>query len=285
MVQVHLSPPMKNVKNFRCADHLGGLDEKYLYERDGKTYMFKTARLKPAISGSNEPAPYKAFASVAASKVHKIIEPNAAIDVFAETLPVDGKDVFGCSVEIIPTKNFPNYIRDGKINPEYAKLIPQLLREFVVDYITSNKDGDLILGKDGIVRGVDKTQCFRYASGPKSRKLERSYELALPTEDYHSVDFSVIDTYIKRIEAVPTEQYMEIWKEYIESVKGFKPFMAEHIKNTKLDLRANLYDFIANVLSANPGFSRGAKKTKIDVQPQQKPVIKTRRRDTLGNHS
>ena len=274
------------VKNFRSGSHLGGLDEKYLYEKDGKTYMFKTARLKPEISGTNEPAPYKAFASVAASKVHNIVEPAAAIDVFTESFKINGEDVFGCSIEMIPTQDFPNMYKgergtfeySEKVNPKYIKLIPQLLREFVVDYATSNRDGDLILGSDGIVRGVDKTQCFRYASGPESRKLTRAYELNLPAEcNYNQIDFSQIETYIKRIEAVPTEQYLEIWGNYIDSVKGFKPFIAEHIKNTKVDLRANLHDFITNVLNTNPGFSRETKKKKSSLSGNSKEVEASRR--------
>ena len=249
---------------------MGGLGEKHTYiGEDGKTYLFKHATTKGMGCAPGKPCPVKAYASEAGYKIQNIVDPDTAIKCFAETINIDGFETFGSSQEIIETQPTGDIF-----SQEHA---PHMLREFVTDWLLSNYDcnsGNFIKDKDGVLRGIDKEQSFKYIAKKDAQQPNLDFDPE-GTFSYKrffrkhmsgdiNIDFSELETYISRVEAIPTEEYMEIFAGYINEVKsysntfnpGYGEYVESLIKSRKENLRVQMYDFVKNTLKSEPGFER-----------------------------
>ena len=139
---------------------LGGTGEMFRYSDGSDTYLFKPAYRK----GTHIEEPHRAYAQELGYEIQKLVDPQSAIE--CKVVKIDG--VFGAiqreiDVDKERTKDILEFqIAKKRLPEEYIK---SLMREYIIDYLLCNYDSharNFIVGKDGILRGVDKEQAFKY---------------------------------------------------------------------------------------------------------------------------
>lgn len=249
---------------------LGGTGQMYAYKKLGKQYLFKPALAR----NTGEKLPYRANIQEAAYYVQSIVDKKSAVPCFADTK--DG--MFGASQQRIETQHAD--MRTVMLRQPSADILNQILREFVVDYLLNNYDAhpnNFILGTDGILRGIDKEQSFKFSAESEAQKPSINYHPnkahgeAEPVyntlfqkyikEPTFSLDFSQLEQYISRVEDVPTASYMKAFKEYIGYFRETNPMIEEFIKSKKTNIRTELHDFINDIIrqsgrNTEVGFSK-----------------------------
>ena len=206
---------------------LGGTGEMYLLKNNkGEEYLFK-----PAVSKFDDKEEnFRADIQEAAYKVQKIVNPQAAIK--CNIAIIDGK--YGAIQEKIMTRkdgfDLLKWQREGGEIPK--DILDGIMREYVVDYLLCNFDTharNFIIGEDGIVRGVDKEQAFKYIKEKDSKKPSKDYH---PNKKYKELepiyntifqrfikgeldlDFNIIYECIDRVEQIDNKDYEEIFTKY-----------------------------------------------------------------------
>lgn len=207
---------------------LGGTGEMHLIQDgQGKEYLFK-----PAVSKfERKDRPYRAEIQEASYKVQKIVNPQGAVK--CNTTEING--IFGAIQERIKTSNngfdLVNWQIEGGAIPQ--EILDGIMREYVTDYLLCNFDAhskNFIIGQDGIVRGIDKEQAFRYIREQESKQ---------PSIDYHpnkvykelepiyntifkryingelDINFDVIYDAMHRVEQISSKNYGEIFSRYV----------------------------------------------------------------------
>lgn len=226
--------------------YLGGSGEMYMCKTHlGKEYIFKVSKHKV----TNYPQPFRAYVQEAGYKVQKIVDPKSAIA--CKAAKINGK--FGTIQEKINTVGFRYDFHDQNITS-------QLLREFVTDYLLSNydtKNDNFIMGEDGILRGCDKEQSFRYMLESKPNMSE-DYRPDVSPPIYNwlfqqyrigeaNIDFDQIWQYVDRVEAVSEEDYKKIFIDYVNNVPyppKSREVLLEKIMERKRDIRQHTESFI-----------------------------------------
>lgn len=216
---------------------LGGTSKMYELTDGNKKYIFKPSYKK----GTTIEEPFRAYAQEAAYELQKIIDEPSAIECRA--LKFDG--VMGAVQEKIDVdENLTHDIllfQQGKKGLA-EKYIKSLFREYITDYLLCNYDSNarnFIVGKDGILRGVDKEQCFKYiqragSDDPKFSvnfnktygELPSIYNMILNKVETGELSpdlLQCLDEYVQKISNYPDDEYMQIFKKYAESVAPNNP--------------------------------------------------------------
>lgn len=241
--------------------YMGGTGQMYtLEDGNGKTYIYKPAVAK--YSGNVEP--FRGIVQECAYEVQNIVDPVSAVGCKY----VNNSLLQGSIQEFIPTKtdarDYHAMQYDESI-PFTQEEINQFMREFVTDYLLCNFDGhgrNFITDQNGIIRGVDKEQSFRYLRDTHSEKPDITYH---PNSGYGEtepiyntifrryaegkldIDFSVISGYMDRVDAVDNDRYRGIFVGYCESCsQAFgtdKDQMLDKIVARKVNMRENVETF------------------------------------------
>ena len=241
--------------------NMGGTGTMYtLEDGNGKTYIYKPAVAK--YTGNVEPL--RGIVQECAYEVQKIVDPDSAIGCRY----IDNAILKGSIQEFIPTmENSRNYcdMQHDESIPFTQEEINQFMREFVTDYLLCNFDShgrNFITDQNGVIRGVDKEQSFRYLRDPESEK---------PSIDYHpnsgygetepiyntlfrrfsegkiDIDFSVISGFMDRVDAYDDNQYRSLFVPYCEACSqafGTDPNqMLDKIVARKANMRENIETF------------------------------------------
>ena len=270
-------PDDLNLKFLECDGqiNLGGTGEMYAAHDNANMeydYIFKPAQTK-----SGKPEEFRAYVQEAGYKVQGIIDPDSAVECGATSLDIPGKGkVFGAAQRHLDDLDKSFNLRDWQDNggPLDSNIVSQLQRENVTDWLLCNYDshgGNFVLGTDGKLYGIDKEQAFRYIgqSGAQSMSLtfhpnaaygehEPIYNTLYRRFANGEIDIRLNDTlsYIKRIEAIPDNEYREIFRQYAEALhgKGAKAEqLLDQIVSRKQNLRSTFESFYSDLLTQRKG--------------------------------
>lgn len=240
--------------------YLGGTGEMYsLHNREGD-FLYKPALRKY----SSIKEPFRGIVQECAYKVQDIVDPSSAI----WCKYIVAGDSSGALQKRIPLMdNARNYYWMGKNETFNEDEINQFMREFVTDYLLYNFDAhgnNFITDVNGVIRGVDKEQSFRYINESEAQVPSVSYN---PNERYGEsepiynkifrlyrdgkidIDFGVISYYMGRVEAYDNFEYRKIFEPYCEACnEAFGP--SYNVKRTldkiverKVNMRSNIEKF------------------------------------------
>ena len=248
----------KNVKfNDLERVYLGGTGRMYRFNLGGVNYLYKPAEMK----NTRIKQPFRGYVQECASTVQGIIDKKSKIDC----IYVDTDELCGSiQVEIDKLDFRYGVVQDTNEYNFTEEEINQFLREFITDYLLCNFDAhgsNFILGKNGIIYGIDKEQSFRYLNlkefdmfdldcNPNDvygeRELIYHYIFRRYIEGNLDIDFNIIEEYISNVERVSDEEYIDIFKDYIEARKHRidESYLSRLILNRKKYLRNNIYNFI-----------------------------------------
>ena len=245
--------------------YMGGTGQMYLlHGNNGDTYIYKPAVAK--FSGKVEP--FRGIVQECVYEIQKIVDPESAV----ACKYVDAGNLQGSVQELISTKeNSPNYywmqrdensvFTDGEIR--------QFMREFVTDYLACNFDShgnNFITDENGVIRGVDKEQAFRYLNDPRSLKPDMDYHPNIAygenepiyntlfrryIEGKVDIDFSVVSSCMDRVDAYNNDDYRRIFMPYCEACSvafGDDALQkANKILDRKINMRTNIETFFQNL--------------------------------------
>lgn len=241
---------------------LGGTGDMYLIRGEDNDYIYKPAVKKY----TSIKEPFRGVIQECAYDIQRIVDPSSAVWCKYLSSP----EVCGAIQEKVPVlKNSPDYhimqLQDD-VSSLSQEEINQFMREFVTDYLLCNFDGhgrNFVTGKDGIIRGVDKEQSFRYLNDPEAEKPSIDY--SPNTDRYHEtepiyntlfraysegridIDFSVIDKCMMRVELVDEETYRSIFSPYCDacsqSFGSDSVEMLDKIVARKTNMRSNITSF------------------------------------------
>ena len=223
---------------------------------DGKTYLFKPALKK----NSDRSQSFRAYIQEAAYELQRRIDPASAI--FCKATIVN--DMFGAIQEKIEVNDTPYVLEDKSISS-------QLMREFVIDYLLCNHDGyrrNFILGTDGIFRGIDKEQSFRFISN-EPEEISMNYNPNGGETAYNEIfrkyaegqidlDFDNITSYLDIVDQMDDDEYMQIFQKYISSYARDtieKKKLMEQIMDRKTHLRERMTKFISTLQNSRAQLS------------------------------
>lgn len=247
--------------------YLGGTGEMYSLDIDGVSYLYKPSLRK----GTNIIEPFRGLVQQCAYEVQKIVDPESA--VYCYYTESDG--LIGAVQERINVSSSGRDYREVQFYDEdlFPDEVNQFLREYVSDYLLCNFDGhggNFVTDENGVIRGVDKEQSFRYLNDPLSRKPNVDYS---PNTEFYGelepiynlifrrysrgkldVDFSVLDKYMSRVEKFSNDEYRKIFKPYCDSCCSFfggdSESMLDKIVERKINMRSNIEEFYSQLTSA-----------------------------------
>lgn len=226
-------PDLSELNYKGSGAYLGGAGEKHIYtDVAGAEYIFKPAVTKDGYKVE----PFRAHVQEAVSNLGRMLyEADQVIEV--KTVEIGGK--LGTMQRLIP-----DVIGDlKKINwkvlpPEDWKKIQE---EHVLDWVTGNFDahgGNFIKLKDGRLLATDKEQSFRYLLDSKSWQMNLGYHpnAAYGEQEpiYNTIyrafgnkevdlDLQTVLPALKRLEAIPDDEYKALFRPYAETLKGKGP--------------------------------------------------------------
>lgn len=242
---------------------LGGTGEMHLLSTGQSEYLYKPAVRKY----TNIFEPFRGIVQECGYEVQKIVDPDTA--VVCKYVECDG--LRGSVQERIKTlPDARDYSHVQFFDEDFTTSeVNQFLREFVTDYLLCNFDshGDnFIVDENGVIRGIDKEQSFRYLRDPESEKpscdyspnwsygtQEPIYNLIFRrySEGGLNIDFNVLDKYMKRVEAVDNDTYREIFRPYCEACSiafgSNSEEMLDKIVLRKTNMRSNIVEFYSNL--------------------------------------
>lgn len=223
-------------RNCGCL-YIGGTGEMFLCkDKSGMDYIFKPSYRK----NTDIYQPYRAEAQVIASKLQECISPQTAVR--CEHCEINGKKgTIQPKIELdeIKTKSITEYFfNDAKLD---ENIIRQFMKEYVVDFCLCNYDAtfrNFIVDINGNLRGVDKEQSFKYIINKEEE--EKSIDFLLennPNQKYGArppiygkifndiisgkISISVLEELketITKLNSISDEEYMEIFKTYVDSL-------------------------------------------------------------------
>lgn len=245
--------------------NMGGTGVMFLIKGNDRDYIYKPAVRK----NTNIAEPFRGIVQECAYEVQNIVDPESAI----VCKYVESRGTCGSIQEKIPVlASAPDYhdMQYGDVTNFSQEQINQFMREFVTDYLLCNYDGhgrNFITGTDGIIRGVDKEQSFRYLNEPEAERPSIDYspnsERYGETEPIYNtlfrayqdgkinIDFGVIDRYMSRVEAVSDDKYRSIFAPYCDACsKAFgsdASQMLDKITARKTNMRTNIQAFFQDL--------------------------------------
>lgn len=244
--------------------NMGGTGTMYTLESEGRTWIYKPAESK---WGKN-PEPFRGIVQECAYEVQRIVDSESAI----VCKYIDAGNLQGAVQELIPTAKGRDYqeMQYNENIPFTQEEINQFVREFVTDYLLCNYDShgrNFITDTNGVIRGVDKEQSFRYLNEPEAQKpsitfspnterygeMEPIYNTIFRrySEGKLDIDFGVISGYMERVEAVDRSAYSAIFAPYCEACGkafGSDPNqMLGQIVGRRDNMRTNIESFFQNL--------------------------------------
>ena len=243
--------------------YLGGTGEMHLLTTGQSEYLYKPAVRKY----TNISEPFRGIVQECGYEVQKIVDPESA--VVCRYVDCDGlRGSVQERIKILP--NGRNYSCVQFYDEDLSTSeVNQFLREFISDHLLCNFDGhgaNFVVDENGIIRGVDKEQSFRYLRDPESRKPSVDYSpnwvygtqepiynmiFRRYSEGILDIDFSVIDRHMRRVEAVDNDTYREIFRSYCDACsKAFgtdSEDMLDEIVSRKVNMRSNVEEFYDNL--------------------------------------
>lgn len=259
-----MPPGMK----YKGKANLGGTGEMHSYiDETGQEWLFK-----PAQSKSGKPEAFRAYVQEAGYKVQAIIDPDTAVPV--GTGELGGK--FGAFQKRINTIGDKIDLKHWQYTSDQLPpgTAAQLQREHVTDWLLANFDshgGNFVMDDAGRLIGTDKEQAFRYIKEIGAQQMSYAYHPNATygeTEPIYNslfrrfakgeIDLDLQDTltYIKRVEAIPDDQYREIFRSYTEVLHGKgkeAEEMLDLIVERKNRLREDYRQFFSDILTERTG--------------------------------
>lgn len=247
---------------------LGGTGEMIQYkDGGGQSWLFK-----PAQSKAGTPEQFRAYVQEAGYKVQAIVDPDTAVPVGTGTL--GGRfGAFQKRVDTLATApNFKAWQSGTTALPD--GFAAQFQREHVTDWLLGNFDshgGNFVVDSSGRLVGIDKEQAFKYIAKDGSKSMSYAFH---PNKSYGEqepiyntiyrrfakgeIDLNLQDTltYIKRVEAIPDNEYREIFRGYAEALHGKGPEaekLLDAIVERKATLRETYRSFYADLLTERTG--------------------------------
>jgi len=238
---------------------LGNTGELYRYvASDGSKYIIKPAYRK----GTKDQATYRAEVQKVSYEIQRIIDPSSAVACNVKKLDIDGQEVLGTIQEEIDGTNFDNV--SGTLIEKFQKFGSQFLREFVTDYLLCNYDthsGNFVVDNNGVLRGIDKEESLEFIMEDSPDKIywngspDGTYTVyddifALYMRGKIDLDLEQITTYLDRIDKIPDDIYINIFKPYVSS-KANNPEeekeLLERILARKQNAGNNIKEFLINI--------------------------------------
>ena len=221
----------------------------YQYSDGDKTYLVKTGVNKHDM----KVRPARACVQECASVLQGIISPSTCVPV-----KVYGKG----SVKVSVQEKI-----DGAHNITSDEIIKnhthELLGEYVCDYLLGNFDSDpqnFIVDKEGVLRGVDKEQSFKYLleEGKASLSLDFSYNPSgsrlsiysqflsyLEQNGLSEENLSYLNSIVAKIQKISDEDYINMFKSYAYAYDASRSGeILSKILQRKKYFEANINDFI-----------------------------------------
>ena len=205
--------------------YLGGTGEMYLcHDANQKEYLYKPGLVRRTQIKDS----YKIASQIVASELQKKIDPQSAISVKHFK---DGTIQERIPINVEQTRKLMDF-QDGMEELD-LELIKGLMREYVTDYLLCNYDShpkNFIVGTDGILRGVDKEQSFKYIGQEESGDPTFSYNFNAKYGERPSIYSTIfariaqgkmspdvleyMNEYIEKAMQIPNEEYLEIIRPY-----------------------------------------------------------------------
>ncbi len=229
--------------------NLGQTGYMYQYSDDDKTYLVKAGVNKQDM----RVRPARACVQECASILQRIVSPSTCVDV-----RVFGKGNVKVSVQE-KIESAHNITSDEIIRNHTG----ELLGEYVCDYLLGNFDSDdknFIVDKNGILRGIDKEQSFKYLlrNFDESLSLDFSFQPSGSRLSIYSkfIDYlkqnglsednlSYLNDILKKLQNISDDDYKNIFKSYAYAYDPSKASdILSKILQRKKYFEANINDFI-----------------------------------------
>lgn len=265
--------------------YLGGTGEMYLcHDANQKEYLYKPGLVRRTQIKDS----YKIASQIVASELQKKIDPQSAISVKHFK---DGTIQERIPINVEQTRKLMDF-QDGMEELD-LELIKGLMREYVTDYLLCNYDShpkNFIVGTDGILRGVDKEQSFKYIGQEESGDPTFSYNFNAKYGERPSIYSTIfariaqgkmspdvleyMNEYVEKAMQIPNEEYLEIIQPYCMC------FSKRQDSEGSIDL--NRYDYISDlILSRKENLEKTMQTMKEELRekynkakPQQKYKLK-----------
>lgn len=206
---------------------LGGTKAMNLFENTaGKQFL-----CKEAVTCVGTYKPMGALVTEAASRLQEKINPDTAIRTF--TYKKDGR-VLGSLQERLDVK--PDGFDLFKWQSDTSKPLPahlpnQILREHVTDWLLCNfdtKGENFLEDSQGRLRGIDKEQALSflghkdaqhmsYKFSPNPNKTLYNSVFELYAQGKINLDLNQVDQYIRKVEAISKEEYLDMFHEVVQT--------------------------------------------------------------------
>lgn len=266
--------------------YLGGTGEMYLcHDSKQKEYLYKPGLVRR----TQIPDKYKIASQVVASNLQKKIDPQSAISV---NHFMDGTIQEKIPINLEKTKQLIEF-QDGTKELD-LELLKGLMREYVIDYLLCNYDShpkNFIVGTDGILRGVDKEQSFKYIEHEESKDPTFSYNFNAKYGERPSIYSTIFERiaqgkmspevldymneFVEKAMQIPNEEYLDI----------IKPYCMCYSKLQDLDENADLkkYNYIRNlILSRKEDLEKTMQTMKTDLKEKYN-IAKQHQKYTLND--
>lgn len=234
--------------------NLGQTGYMYQYSYGDKTYLVKTGVNKHDM----KVRPARACVQECASVLQSIISPSTCVPV-----KVYGKGNVKVSVQ--EKIDGAHNISSDEIIKNHTQ---ELLGEYVCDYLLGNFDSDaqnFIVDKEGVLRGIDKEQSFKYLleEGNESLSLDFSYNPSgsrmsiysqflsyLVQNGLSEENLSYLNCILAKVQRISDEDYISMFKNYAYAYDaGRSSEILSKILQRKKYFEANVKSFIQNLIS------------------------------------
>ena len=247
---------LTNVKLEPCR--LGGTGRKFFITIDGKKYIYKPSENRY----SYEPEPFRGIVQELAYQIQYLVDPETSI--FCQY--INNGELNGTIQEYVDVEK-PNLVG---VRPAYLTetQINDILREFVVDTLLCNFDAharNMIIDKNGRIRGVDKEQSYRYINSPEADKPNLTFHpnrrySELPPYYYEffeavqnkeiEINLDVLDYYLDKVTNLDNMTFSKMIIPYVDSLPLTNEEKKERLEKLiyrKYYLRDNIYSFIRSL--------------------------------------
>lgn len=264
-----------NPFTFQGRADIEGAHTKYFYtDKKGDKWLFKPV--------SEE---FRAHGDEAAYHIGRLIDPDV-IEVRYIELDVPGQGRLKGSIQKWRTdlkKEFD--FRDAVVEKLSATELEQLQREHVIDWLISNHDAhgkQFLRLKDGRVVGIDKGQLFKYLGDDKLSityhpnhgfgEKEPFYNTVMRAWRDGKIDLDLQATYryIRRVETITDEAYIELLKTYAEQRFKGQPLKMKQFYETALarknNIRTDFEEFYTGLLRKRTGDRKAVFHFDVDVK-------------------
>jgi len=260
--------------NFQGRADIEGAHTKYFFtDRKGAKWLFKPTE------------EFRAYGDEAAYRIGRLIDPDA-IEVRYIELDVLERGKLKGSIQKWRNdlkKDFD--FRDAVVEKLKATELEQLQREHVIDWLISNHDAhgkQFLRLKNGQIRGIDKSQLFKYLGDDKLSltyhpnhgwgEKEPFYNAVMRAWRDGTIDLDLQATYryIRRIETITDEAYIELLKSYAERCFRKQPLKLKQFYETALarknNIRSDFEEFYTGLLRKRTGDRKAVFSFDVDMK-------------------